>query len=150
MIVVSPTELDVVSLATAHSAPRTMPHADGGEWVGKPVPKPWGEEVEVDRVGVVSVTRLQLRPGAETSMHCHPGKMALLLLAAGYCELETLQAIYKLRPGDQVRIERGAFHRIRTEGGCTVVEVETPANKENIVRLQDRYGRGQGYAHAPR
>lgn len=147
MIVVERTEHDVLALATVESSGDVW---DGGDWVGKRVAKPWGEETEVSRDGLVSVTRLTLHAGGETSMHCHPGKVALLLLAEGHCELESLRVIYKLKPGDMVRIERGAFHRLRTQGGAIVVEVESPANKQNIVRLADRYGRGQGYAHAAR
>jgi mannose-6-phosphate isomerase-like protein (cupin superfamily) len=118
---------------------------DGRDWQNVIVKKPWGHEVEIKQEGMVSVTSLSLLPGGETSMHCHPGKSALLVVAEGYCELETLQVIYKLRPGQMIRIEPGAFHRIRTEGGAKIIEVESPPGKSNIVRLADRYGRSQGY-----
>jgi mannose-6-phosphate isomerase-like protein (cupin superfamily) len=121
---------------------------DGRDWQGVIVKKPWGHEVEIRREGAVSVTLLNLTPGGETSMHCHPGKTALLVVCTGYCELESLQVIYKLRPGQMVTIEPGAFHRIRTEGGAKILEVESPPGKSNIVRLADRHGRGQGYDFA--
>jgi mannose-6-phosphate isomerase-like protein (cupin superfamily) len=118
---------------------------DGRNWERVKVIKPWGHEEEIKREGVVSVTMLYISPGGETSMHCHPGKSALLTVCDGYCELETLDVVYKLRPGQTVNIEPGAFHRLRTEGGTKVIEIESPANKNNIVRLMDKYGRGQGY-----
>lgn len=121
---------------------------DGRDWRGVVVRKPWGHETEIHCEGAVSVTRLVLTPGGETSMHCHPGKTAVLIVIEGYCELESLQVIYKLKPGQSVRIEQGAFHRIRTEGGAKLIEVESPPGKANIVRLADRYGRGQGYGQA--
>jgi mannose-6-phosphate isomerase-like protein (cupin superfamily) len=118
---------------------------DARDWQGVVVIKPWGSEVEIKKEGAVSVTLLSLNPGGETSLHCHPGKTALLVVADGYCELESLSVIYKLRPGQMVAIETGAFHRVRTEGGAKILEVESPPGKSNIVRLADRYGRQQGY-----
>lgn len=119
---------------------------DGKDWRSVVVKKPWGHEVELIREGAVSVTKLQMLPGGETSMHCHPGKTAMLTVIEGDCELVSLHAIYRLRPGGTVRIQAGAFHRIRTELGAKVLEVESPGGKNNIVRLADRYGRSQGYA----
>jgi mannose-6-phosphate isomerase-like protein (cupin superfamily) len=108
---------------------------DARDWQGVVVIKPWGSEVEIKKEGAVSVTLLSL----------NPGKTALLVVADGYCELESLSVIYKLRPGQMVAIEPGAFHRVRTEGGAKILEVESPPGKSNIVRLADRYGRQQGY-----
>lgn len=141
MIVVERTPADVDAVA---SLPPAMLD-DGRDWRGVLVKKPWGHEIELYCEGAVSVTRLVLSPGGETSMHCHPGKSALLMVSEGYCELESLRVIYKLKPGEMVRIEPGAFHRISTEGGAKLIEVESPPGKSNIVRLADRYGRGQGY-----
>ena len=141
MIVVERTAVDVDAMSTL---PPVLLN-DGRSWQGVIVKKPWGHEVELYCEGAVSVTRLVLSPGGETSMHCHPGKSALLMVSEGYCELESLRVIYRLRPGEMVRIEPGAFHRIRTEGGAKLIEVESPPGKNNIVRLADRYGRGQGY-----
>lgn len=141
MIVVERTPADVDAMA---QLPPVMLD-DGRRWQGVIVKKPWGHEVELHCEGAVSVTRLVLSPGGETSMHCHPGKSALLMVSDGYCELESLRVIYKLKPGEMVRIEPGAFHRIRTEGGAKLIEMESPPGKNNIVRLADRYGRGQGY-----
>jgi quercetin dioxygenase-like cupin family protein len=146
LIVVERTPTDVDAAA---ALPPAMLN-DGTNWQGVVVTKPWGHEVELYCEGVVSVTRLVLAPGGETSMHCHPGKLALLTVSEGYCELESLRIIYKLKPGEMVRIEPGAFHRIRTEGGAKLIEMESPPNKANIVRLADKYGRGQGYALASR
>jgi mannose-6-phosphate isomerase-like protein (cupin superfamily) len=141
LIVVERTAADVDAMAI-------LPPAlldDGKNWQGVVVKKPWGHEVELYCEGAASVTRLVMLPGGETSMHCHPGKAALLMVVEGEGELVTLHGVYQLKPGEMVRIQAGAFHRIRTELGAKVLEVETPRGKGNIVRLADRYGRGQGY-----
>lgn len=144
VIVVERTAADVEAMA---SLPPVLLD-DGKNWTNVVVKKPWGHEVELYREGVVSVTRLHMHPGGETSMHCHPGKAAMLTVIEGECELVSLSTVYRLKPAETVRIQAGAFHRIRTELGCKVLEVESPGGKNNIVRLADRYGRSQGYACA--
>jgi mannose-6-phosphate isomerase-like protein (cupin superfamily) len=141
VIVVERTGADVDAMA---SLPPVL-LSDGKNWQGVIVKKPWGHEVELYCEGVVSVTRLLMLPGAETSMHCHPGKRAILMVIDGECELVTLKSVYRLRPGEEVSIQAGAFHRIRTEFGAKLIELESPPGKNNIVRLADRYGRGHGY-----
>jgi mannose-6-phosphate isomerase-like protein (cupin superfamily) len=141
VIVVERTGADVDAMA---SLPPVL-LSDGKNWQGVIVKKPWGHEVELVCDGAVSVTRLVMLPGGETSMHCHPGKTATLIVSDGEAELVSLSAVYRLKPGEMVRIQSGAFHRIRTEQGAKLIEVESPPGKSNIVRLADRYGRGQGY-----
>lgn len=117
----------------------------GTNWLGKIVPKPWGEEVEVYRSGLVSIWRLTLNPGCETSMHCHPGKETVLIVESGEAIVETLGGFQEVKAGEMTHIQRGAFHRTRTNIGAMVIEIESPANKRDLVRLNDKYGRGQGY-----
>jgi mannose-6-phosphate isomerase-like protein (cupin superfamily) len=119
---------------------------DGTDWAGKIVEKPWGYESEIYRAGPVSIWRLVLNPGAETSMHCHTAKETVLIVESGECVLETFAGSKALRAGDVVTINKGAFHRTRAPKGAVVLEIETPTNKRDLVRIQDRYGRaGQGY-----
>lgn len=119
---------------------------DGRDWKGIHVRKPWGHEVEIYRNGALSFWRLIINPGAETSMHCHPGKRTVLMVESGQCLIETLTGFHELVAGDIAHIERGAFHRTRTTKGAILVEVETPPNKNDLVRLEDKYGR-QGMAY---
>lgn len=58
------------------------------------------------------------------------------------------QASYLVSAGDVVFIPKGVFHNTENIGDSTLdlVEVETPRNKFDLVRLRDRYGRsGTGY-----
>lgn len=135
IVALNQTEFDVASLAD-----------DGLSWLDKTVEKPWGYEREIYRSGAVSITRLVINPGAETSMHCHIGKDVTFIVEEGECVLDSLSGVISMKAGEQVQIQRGAFHRTRTAKGCVLLEVESPANKRDIVRLTDRYGRGQGYA----
>lgn len=145
MIVVERRNADVRALASIGYDPAQLVD-DGRNWRGLTVVKPWGNEIEVYCKGALSMWRLTLLPASETSMHCHPGKRTVLMVEEGYCVVETLSGAHDLGPGDIAHIEPGAFHRTRTKTGVVMVEVETPPNKRDLVRLEDRYGRqGQGY-----
>ncbi len=55
---------------------------------------------------------------------------------------ETLRAV-TLGPGDAVHVPPGLLHRIRALTDAVLVEASTaaPGWQEDVVRLEDRYGR---------
>lgn len=145
MIVVQRTLEDEKVLARAGMNPKDLAD-DGTDYAGIVVMKPWGQERQLHRGGEVCVWRLEIRAEAATSLHCHPGKRTQLILESGDAVLWTLERYFALRPGDCVHIEAGAFHRTATRGGCALIEVESPPNKRDLVRIGDHYGRaGKGY-----
>lgn len=148
MIIVECRSADVNALAAVRHNPADLAD-DGTKWAGVVVTKPWGSEREVYRAGAVSMWQLTLKPKAETSMHCHPNKRTVLIVESGACIVETLAGWHELHAGDIAHIEPGAFHRTKTERGAVLLELETPPNKRDLVRLLDKYGRvGQGYERA--
>lgn len=148
MIIVWRTPEDIGALEQVGAQPEELAD-DGMDWRGRVVVKPWGHETEIHRAGVLSIWRLTIAPGCETSMHCHPGKHTVLILEQGQAVLETLNGTYDLTPGEAVHVKRGAFHRTRSALGAVLIEIESPVNKRDLVRIEDRYGRaGQGYERA--
>jgi len=124
---------------------------DGTDYNGLRVKKPWGHEIEKYRNENVAVWWLHLHSNQQTSMHCHPNKTTLLMIVGGLATLETLNGSHELSEGEIVVIEKGAFHRTRSNGEPVVLyELETPPNKRDLVRLEDAYGRGQGYERVER
>ena len=122
---------------------------DGTDYYGLRVKKPWGHEIEQYRNENVAVWWLHLHKDQQTSMHCHPHKTTLLMIVGGRAMLDTLNGSHELSEGEIVIIENGAFHRTRSNGEPVVLyELETPPNKRDLVRLEDAYGRGQGYERA--
>ncbi len=110
------------------------------------VTKPWGCEYEVSRNATESVWNLHLLANAETSMHCHLEKDTLLIVTSGEVEFSTLGMTLNLGIGARILIDRGVFHRTATRTGAMLVEIESPPNKADLVRLSDKYGReGKGY-----
>ena len=145
MIVVRCTDLDRDSLARTLYDPEDLKD-DGTNYLGVRITKPWGHEVERFCNDDVSVWFLNVRPDCETSLHCHIEKTTLLFVLSGNGMLYTLDKTYGLSAGEIVIIEKGAFHRTRSDSnGLMLYELESPANKRDLVRLEDKYGRGQGY-----
>lgn len=113
------------------------------------VKKPWGHETQVALNANEAVWRLHLNAGCETSMHCHPKKDTVLIVVEGEVEFSTLGGTVTLGVGERVSIDRGVFHRTATANGAVLIEIESPPDKHDLVRLSDKYGReGKGYEGA--
>lgn len=126
--------------ALAGLQPAVMTEAEVGRNNGL-VQKPWGFEYEVSANAAEAVWKLHLNPGAETSMHAHPGKETVLIVAEGTVHFSTIDETFELGVGERVWIQRGAFHRTATAAGAVVIEIESPPDKRDLVRLSDKYGR---------
>jgi mannose-6-phosphate isomerase-like protein (cupin superfamily) len=109
------------------------------------VEKPWGYELRwavTDRyLGKI----LHINRGQALSLQYHERKDECILVARGELELELddeqgrLRS-RRLREGDSVRILPGRRHRMTAIEDTDVFEVSTP-EIEDVVRLEDRYGR---------
>ena len=112
------------------------------------VKKPWGYEYLLFANDLIAVWVLYLKKGAQTSMHCHPNKKTSLIVLEGEGACATLIGEIRRQAGEGLLIDKGVFHQTTTlsETGAFVMEIETPVNKRDLVRLKDKYGRaGQGY-----
>jgi hypothetical protein len=76
-------------------------------------------------------------------MHCHPKKTTGLVVLDGEVEVSFLADKRRLQSLDKVMIRRGLFHSTKalSEQGALVFEIETPVDKQDLVRLNDQYGR---------
>lgn len=147
MIIVERKEADVSALARMDVDPAAR-EDDGKDWTGVVVTKPWGFEREIHRAGMVSIWRLWLNAGCETSLHCHVYKRTELVVERGVVVLETLSGHHVLHGGEAANIAPGVFHRSKSVCGAVLIEIETPPNKNDIVRYQDKYGR-EGRPYQP-
>jgi len=107
------------------------------------VKKPWGYEYLMYENDRVALWFLHIKKGERTSMHCHPNKTTGLMLLDGEVEVSFLSNVNKLNPSSKIMIRKGLFHSTRaiSDGGAHVLEIETPVDKQDLVRLQDSYGR---------
>lgn len=115
----------------------------GDTYKDKIVIKPWGYEYLVYENDEVALWCLHINQGESTSMHCHPKKTTGLVLLNGEAEVSFLSDKRIIKGLDKVMIRRGLFHQTKalSEGGVDLFEIETPNDKEDLVRLYDNYGR---------
>lgn len=107
------------------------------------VKKPWGYEYLAYENENVALWFLYIAPDQRTSMHCHPKKTTGLVLLDGEAEISFLSDSRKLKALDKVMIRRGLFHSTKaiSDKGAFIFEIETPVDKQDLVRLNDQYGR---------
>ena len=109
------------------------------------VDKPWGWELlwaeADDYVGKL----LFVRAGEALSLQYHERKDESWLVQEGRARLELgdvggeLEPV-EIRAGDAFRFRPGTVHRVTALEDTLVVEVSTP-HLDDVVRLEDRYGR---------
>ncbi len=120
------------------------------------VRKPWGYEYLAFDNGQVAIWVLHIARKRRTSMHCHPNKSTGLIVLSGTVQCRGLDGACQLESMDALVIERGCFHSSEavsdydiyppSENGVWLLEIESPADKVDLVRASDEYGRaGQPY-----
>ena len=107
------------------------------------VPKPWGKEYLLFRNGDVAIWILNINFNEKTSMHCHPKKNTGLVVMDGSAKVQFLNSSYSLKSLDKIMIFKGHFHSTTclSKSGLTLLEIESPEDKNDLVRLNDNYGR---------
>ena len=113
--------------------------------------KPWGYEYLVFQNDSAAVWYLHIKCGEATSLHCHPKKKTGLLLLSGEAVISFLNDQHSLKALGKMVIRPGLFHSTRAVSpeGITLLEIETPVDKANLVRFEDGYGRkGKAYEGA--
>jgi mannose-6-phosphate isomerase len=114
----------------------------------KAIEKPWGYELiwaHTERyVGKI----LHINKGESLSYQFHRVKDETIRLLNGLMEMdfetEGVKGRLTLKPGDCLHITPGMKHRMTAVDDCDVLEVSTP-ELEDVVRLEDRYGRAGGH-----
>ena len=112
------------------------------------VRKPWGHEYLCYRNEVLAIWFLHIECGKKTSLHCHPNKHTGFVVLDGLVRLRFLRGELELIGLDKIHIFRARFHSTEalSENGAYILEIETPEDKHDLVRLEDAYGRkGKSY-----
>lgn len=110
--------------------------------------KPWGYEYLAYKNNDVAIWFLHIDQHKTTSMHCHTQKTTGLLLLNGIAKLNFLADSKIIEGPHKQMIRRGLFHQTEaiSDNGINLLEIETPIDKNDLVRLKDSYGRSEkGY-----
>lgn len=112
--------------------------------------KPWGEEHVIFRNGNnLCITLLKIKKNFSTSLHCHPRKKTGFILLQGNADIQLglyKNNIEKFKSPSKLMIRTGLFHSItsKTYPYLIALEFETPVEKNDLVRFDDKYGRELG------
>jgi mannose-6-phosphate isomerase len=112
------------------------------------VEKPWGYEVLYALTERYCGKLLFIRKGEQLSLQFHKQKDEVIYVHQGRIELEVGEPGRTpdrevVGPGHAFRFTPGTVHRWRALEDTLVLEVSTP-DVDDVVRLEDRYGRAGG------
>ena len=111
------------------------------------IKKPWGVEYVVYRNKKnLSVTYLRIKPNQQTSLHCHYKKKTGFIIVSGTAKIQLglyEKSKQKFTAPSKLMIRTGLFHQIKNVGknDLEAFEFESPADKFDLIRFQDSYGR---------
>jgi mannose-6-phosphate isomerase len=112
------------------------------------IPKPWGHELVWARTDRYVGKILHIKAGEALSLQYHRVKDETIMVLSGRMQLVYFvdgepQRSRDLQPREPFHIPPGLRHRLIAIEDTDVVEVST-TEVEDVVRLDDRYGRVDG------
>ncbi|HOG29963.1 MAG TPA: cupin domain-containing protein [Vicinamibacterales bacterium] len=111
--------------------------------------KPWGYELLWAKTSQYVGKIIHVNAGHALSLQYHRVKTESVYLAAGRVVYEIEEggrlARRELVPGDHLHIPAGTVHRVTAIEDADIFEVSTP-ELDDVVRLEDRYGRARAPA----
>jgi mannose-6-phosphate isomerase-like protein (cupin superfamily) len=109
----------------------------------KIIKKPWGYEYSIYEDDNFCIWFLHINENESTSMHCHPNKTTKLVLLDGIAKISFLSNEKIIKGLDFVSFDKREFHSTRSmsQNGIYLFEVESSNDKDDLVRLTDKYGR---------
>jgi mannose-6-phosphate isomerase-like protein (cupin superfamily) len=111
------------------------------------IEKPWGYEIVFAHSERYAGKVIFVRAGEQLSLQFHRTKDETVYVQSGRIELEigdpggTLDTEV-VGPGHAFRLRPGVVHRWRALEDAVVIEASTP-ELDDVVRLEDRYGRAE-------
>jgi mannose-6-phosphate isomerase-like protein (cupin superfamily) len=116
-------------------------------FVGTRVEKPWGHELIWARTDRYVGKILHIKAGHALSLQYHRVKDETVSLFSGKLKFVIGEGAEQkeiiLAPGQSIHVTPGMRHRMVAVTDCDVLEASTP-ELDDVVRLEDRYGRMGG------
>jgi mannose-1-phosphate guanylyltransferase/mannose-6-phosphate isomerase len=107
--------------------------------------RPWGSYDSIDVGDRFQVKRLMVHPGGVLSLQMHHHRAEHWVVVSGTARITRGDETYLLEENQSTYIPIGVRHRIENPGRIPlhIIEVQSGAylGEDDIVRLEDRYGR---------
>jgi mannose-6-phosphate isomerase len=111
------------------------------------VEKPWGYELHWAKTERYVGKIIHINAGHALSLQYHNRKDETIYLWSGKLLFEIQEGErlvrHEVMPGERFHVTPGTIHRMTAIEDCDVFEVSTP-ELDDVVRLEDRYGREDG------
>lgn len=118
------------------------------------VARPWGTFEGIDRGESHQVKRIVVKPGAQLSLQYHHHRAEHWIVVKGVARVTRDDETFLLQENESTYIPLGAVHRLENPGktNLELIEVQSGAylGEDDIVRVEDVYGRGKEPAVAKR
>lgn len=109
------------------------------------VDRPWGRYTVLEDASDCKVKRLTVKPGGVLSLQYHHRRSEHWTVVTGTATVRIGELTRDVPAGESVFIPQGTLHRLenRTDRDLHLIEVQVGAyfGEDDIVRLEDRYGR---------
>jgi mannose-1-phosphate guanylyltransferase/mannose-6-phosphate isomerase len=108
--------------------------------------RPWGYYQGIDMGGRYQVKRIMVKPGARLSLQKHFHRAEHWVVVTGTAEVTVGEKTNTVHENESVYIPIGSVHRLANPGKIELelieVQVGSYLGEDDIVRLDDVYGRG--------
>ena len=108
--------------------------------------RPWGWYQRLDLGSRFQVKRIMVKPGARLSLQKHFHRAEHWVVVRGVAEATVNDQVTLLHETESVYVPIGAVHRLANPGRITLelieVQVGTYTGEDDILRIEDVYGRG--------
>lgn len=113
--------------------------------VHRTVHRPWGTYTVLEEGSRFKIKRIVVKPGASLSLQKHHHRSEHWVVVSGMAKVQRGEEEIYLRPDESTYIRAGTAHRLSNPGtiDCVMIEVQAGdyVGEDDIVRLEDRYGR---------
>ena len=107
--------------------------------------RPWGSYQTIDTGERFQVKRITINPGAELSLQMHHHRAEHWVVVKGTARVPRGEEKFLLEENQSTYIPVGAVHRLENPGETPLELIEVQSGdylgEDDIVRLEDRYGR---------
>jgi mannose-6-phosphate isomerase-like protein (cupin superfamily) len=116
--------------------------------VGMTETRPWGRWTVLGDGEGYKVKQIDVDPGCRLSLQFHHHRSEHWIVVSGVARVTIGERVADLRPQGSAFVPAGTSHRIENPGPLplTIIEIQsgTYLGEDDIVRLHDDYGRGDG------
>ncbi len=114
--------------------------------------RPWGSYETLVMSDRFQVKRIVVSPGEENSLQMHYHRAEHWIIVSGTAEVIIGDEVHLLTENESIYVPLGMRHRIKNPGTIPLVFIEVQSGaylgEDDIVRLQDHYGRADVEARA--